>query len=614
MRATNIQEMRKQLKKATDKANSDSKNISEPVKRKTKTKTVTQINKTRDEDIVIREFLSRIVDLEEYERYIEVNTFVKNSSTSIQYVVELLFDKLPERFLKSFIEEYLGQTDENVFDFYKSFIDKPDIKKLFYDKLDVDDYVEPPVNTERAIIVRTHEDKPKIDLSKVVHKVNLQSPPSPIEIVDVVDIDLKTGKHQLKTPPSPKTYSYPKEKPLKQPVSEKDKKSRVHQINRLLSGKITTRVEDIASINLSTTLLNISPEVLDYEKDSEYIIEVVNSATAKTAKELFEKIATIDVYINAGQNIRQKNVFTERIKQLYYLPEMLLNLTPPEMLPEVFDDPRVSLQEKRKLTVHIQEKIKTNVRNLGNSLYNSLNSTESQPTLPHTIVPQISVKIHEWKNICKNHDDIVSIPDNQLIYYEEIDEDSKDIYCLHIPSILEQGHDFTNPYSGKKLSSEFMTRLLNIYKKQPVYLSPDSIPSSPNSTTSPELAPGLLDILRKNISELKNEMENEQSDVSSVSSSSESSSSSSQSSAGSEDEKGSTIKNSSFINDSPHSSFIGDDSKCAKCGKNTDGSLKSIIYNNKGLREVQFCSFTCFENTESKDWPKHSKKSKKNNK
>lgn len=419
--------------------------------------------------------------------------------------------------------------------------------------------------------------------------------------------------------------------------------TRLQKIAKILSDPVNVRVEKIGSGALSQTLRSVAPNVVDYAEDSEYIANAIKklASLSETTLQFLTRIADIDVYLKFGEKIKgSSSVFIKRVQQEYYIPEILVDLSPSEMLPEVFDDPRVTEEEQSMIAVSIQRLSTEAVKRYGDAIYVSMNPTVRRDTYPtlrdFTDYPEIRKVIREWKGVCVNSESVASIADEELIYYEEADDDGEQqVYCLHIPDIRSRftEKDFTNPYSGRKLSQEFITRFTQLYTTEPKVTNKEVIAELsgdefvPPPVVIPELAPGLLDILLTTVDEEESELRKNDDTLKSNFITDESQSSvpipSTEPDTDTDSDTDTSTDSESDTSTKPHSesdtSISTEPDKktkstkvnhpCMKCGKQTDCSIKSIQYNKNEPKTVCFCCFNCFESTDTKkDWPKPGKK------
>jgi hypothetical protein len=409
------------------------------------------------------------------------------------------------------------------------------------------------------------------------------------------------------------------------------------KVKRILDGPIDASTEKIGVTKLSQALHHVAPDIKDYgiygnnsmknKYDTSYIIKAVEtiSNSTSTVREFFTKVADVIVYLTKMNGVGH-DIFKKRVQEEYYLPEILVNLSSSEKLPEIFEDPRVTIKVQENATRRIKQEINNFISEIGKTLYQLQHPTERvHGGGGHQFEIRIG-KVEKWKTTCVNKDDVINIPDEQIIYYEE----GKAIYCLTIPSIMEQivtGNDPVNPYTQVPLTEAFVTRFQELYSldlKGKGYGAVDDIkPKTPTPNIppqSPTLAPGLLNLIVKNIMECEEELTSE---------------------TLGEDGKckgldgkpdtpgddgavvveqitpGSTPGEDLFKSDSDsdsdkNSPGVVKGDICQYCKKKVDPKkcLKTKVDGDEGFQTVYFCCFQCFENQDY--WPK--KRSRKRGK
>jgi hypothetical protein len=407
--------------------------------------------------------------------------------------------------------------------------------------------------------------------------------------------------------------------------------SRNEKINRILDENITTKIEQMGMQKLSEALHKIAPDIADYgiypsngnnKYDTAYIINAIQeiSNNTKTIREFLTKLAQTIIYLKISGEASK--IFQKRVIHEYYLPEILVNLTPADKLPEFFDDPRTSITEQEQILKQIKYEIDYFVSNIGETLYGIRFPSDRIPSQINPNYLGAIPKVHKWKEICVNKEDIIDIPDDQLIYYKE----DGVVYCLTIPQIMEQTlfeETPINPYTGNPLSEAFLTRFSELYTigmdtygyygpdKQPE-IEPEA-PSVPKPSTpeSPILAPGLLNMIVDNIKQCEKEVEeenmNEEGKCPAMSEGKEIIEST-------QEEPYTSSPSKSEISMSDSSDFspsVVSGEVCKHCNTKVDPklALKTKINTKDGFETIYFCCFKCFENEDN--WPKNSSKKTK---
>lgn len=394
----------------------------------------------------------------------------------------------------------------------------------------------------------------------------------------------------------------------------KEKKlSRHDKIEHILSGPVTPEIKKIGADQLSSYLQRVSPGISDYAKreflqddlyqyssDTPYITKAIDTVaeTSSTVREFYTKIVDVIVYLLPWTKNLGNEIFAKRIRTEYYLPEILVNLSPAEKLPEMFDDPRVPESEHRRIANIIGPRVKKMVYDFGEATYIKRHPTERRPTVPSGAPSAPTGKIFKWKSACVNAEDAQKYLDEDVVYYNE----DQDIYCLPIPLLWERFNEdnYNNPYTDNPLSDEFVLRFQELYDLDKATPVSDAPTTEKRPVLTPVLAPDLLDIMMKDILELEEELVRESPSVSSSISEVDTVSNF----KSNEDDKDGTMKDNSEELSS---------SACYKCKKflKLDEGLKSVIDHKDGGKVVRYCSFKCFENSDTTDWPKICRKKQK---
>ena len=283
------------------------------------------------------------------------------------------------------------------------------------------------------------------------------------------------------------------------------------KVSLFLKSKIDESTQKFAKNRLSEILSLVAPDVEEYkDPDGQYITRAIEKMMENSVinKDLLTRIAEIGIYLKDNNGI-----FFKRIKQEYYIPEILVTLTREEKLPEVFDDPT----EKNIVSINniIDNQVNNYVQTLADSIYQRNNSTERVPMRPYAQIPKY--KVNKWKSACD--EDLEGVPDEHIVYYKE---DGK-VYCLLISNIYEQlnseGGIAINPRTKKPLDEDFVERFKQLYdskfNRTDMDLDePDVIesilPEKPKILTPiRQHAPGLLDMIKSNILGCEKEIKND---------------------------------------------------------------------------------------------------------
>jgi hypothetical protein len=292
------------------------------------------------------------------------------------------------------------------------------------------------------------------------------------------------------------------------------RQTRDGEIGDILGSQISPVIEKFAIDFLSNSLSNVASGVTQYqnrEKDGyiyKSVQKMIQSADGKTIK-LFENLAKITVFL---QN--PNSIFAERIREEFYLPEILVILTNKEKLPEVFDDPNQNIDS---VNDHILKQIESEVKRIATLLYKIKNTTVNVPTLPsHLIKPPYTAR--PWKTLCENTLES-DVKNSDVFYYT----DEGKVYCILISDIYKQikeGKTPFNPITKNLINEGVIKRFKELYDfkfdRDTVVETPTPTPDKPISTVSklppprqekiPQIAPWLLKTIKKNIKGCENEL------------------------------------------------------------------------------------------------------------
>ena len=238
------------------------------------------------------------------------------------------------------------------------------------------------------------------------------------------------------------------------------------KINKIISEKeITDDISIIAKTNLSRALKRVSNLDDFYSENSEFVNKVINSLinNSPEVRTFIEKLGNIVIYLSYDiENVSHK-IFSNRIKSKYYLPEILVLLSPEEKLPEILGNTDISDSKKEHFAKSINIKLETFIQTFLRSIYDRRNPYEHIPTnsTKHfsNFIDKIPIK--DWKEKCSNYEDIKDIPNENLLYYDEKGK----TYCLNIRQLWQdfKNNNYKNPYTKKNLSKEFINNFNKTY-------------------------------------------------------------------------------------------------------------------------------------------------------
>jgi len=289
--------------------------------------------------------------------------------------------------------------------------------------------------------------------------------------------------------------------------SKEQKVDYKERIDNLLKEPVKPELEKFGKEELSLVLQRLAPEVYDYSVNSSYIqkaIEIMKE-NSTTSNEFITNLADLLYYIEEPHAI----VFKEKIVREYYLPEVLVSLSPTEKYPEALVNQNQEFVDKNFNL--IQRMLEKNKEQLSKKYYNIMfpqNKIKQIETLYSGITDKIIVGSIKSNCDNKNKSNIQNAEDYQVIYYKEDDK----TYCLLIDDLLNQienvAGDFeavTNPETGNTMNQEFLERFYDIYgskirEKGYEERTIEQIDKPiEEKTEQEELAPNLITIMLENI-------------------------------------------------------------------------------------------------------------------
>ena len=409
------------------------------------------------------------------------------------------------------------------------------------------------------------------------------------------------------------------------------------RINFLLSQPIS---QTVISTGLSIIKQNLTGIVDNVDNYAEKVAtSVYNASIGKNTKDYFRIIANIFVYFipviknKFGKLIeteykqfqREPILFIKRLKEHYYLPEILIDLSPDEKLPEVFDDHRVPISDKNRISEIITYNIEKLVHKYGYMVYRHMEPGKrmTRPELTEFIG---EVDLPENRNeLCINVEDVATLGEEDFVVYY----DDQNYYCIPILDLVEKFDygDYTNPYTNEPLSKEFIKKFNNFTK--PVIVQ-EHIKEKEKilklKSLVPELALGLFDVVRGDIYQMTGELfdiEEQEEDEEDEQEEGEGEFIDEEIDSGGEVDDDLDIEfddnleklEAAVSNIGYNESEQDASEQCYYCRKKIDinSAHKTIIQDENGkIHVIYFCSLSCMEDQEH--WPKPKKKKKKGKK
>ena len=294
-------------------------------------------------------------------------------------------------------------------------------------------------------------------------------------------------------------FNKQKEYSKQQKVSDKEK------LEKLLKEPVNPDLQKFGKERLSLALQRITSDIYDYSVISRYIQKAIDTIKEKstTSKDFIDMLANTILYLEEPNAI----VFKERIAREYYLPEILVTLSPIEKYPEALENQNQDFVDKN---YRLMERLSAKMsENLAKQYYNIMfpsNKIKQLETLYSGITDKITIGNIRGK--CHNKDNIKDAPDYQVVYYEE---DGK-TYCLLIDDLLSQisnadsFEDVLNPETGNTIRQDFRERFSSIYRNtiredgyEKRIVEKIEEPKKDEVPKEQELAPGLVSIMLENI-------------------------------------------------------------------------------------------------------------------
>lgn len=197
-----------------------------------------------------------------------------------------------------------------------------------------------------------------------------------------------------------------------------------------------------------------------YQPNGEFIQTIIRIASGGIRDEktvtneyFLQKVVPLIVYLN----MKEAKIFKKRIVNEYYLPDVLLELSDKDKLPEVFVD-HVSPEMKNLFSSKIKASIDLNTRKLAMAVVYPNQTLKTQSTVDPI------VELRNVDYLCVNPQQIEGVPENQIVHYK--DPESGLVYCFGEEFLLKRfkDKDYTNPDTNQKFSKEFMSRYVFNYK------------------------------------------------------------------------------------------------------------------------------------------------------
>jgi hypothetical protein len=396
-------------------------------------------NKFLEEDydeLEIKEFFSS-KDFENILRYktkkdviIKINELFEKDPEKKAFIVNI-FQQLDVYLIRRFIRTYLDQ-----------FYDDPKDRfsfEIFADNFLKDKYVQMYKNRQRnlKLLLETKEEEDKIRKQREIDLLFEEDEPF---TVDLNDITSNTS------------------------------------LISILNGPITKDVKDYASKLLSEKLRAVSNMRIDYDIDSDYIVDTIDIAanTSKNTQEFITKIGNIIVYLLSGLSkyevyinnttviLKPNDIFIKNIANVFYEPSVLLELTPEQKLPEIFMSNSVSERQKSVVLYNLNLRLKYFILNFVDYIYTLRNMfvrIDYKGSIP--VLQDINTVIEESHPFGL---DMIQFENDNVIYY---DPTLYMTFLLKTKDVLEQieNNDYINKISNKPFHPDFIKNVGYLFRK-----------------------------------------------------------------------------------------------------------------------------------------------------
>ena len=526
-----------------------------------------RIKKLRGEEInKSRTFFLSIKDLSNEDIRVKLTEFMydKDSPNSRVKVIQKILDVIPPDNIKNFINDFLKQNELDYIDFTVNYIRniketseyKESERKVYeifnevlYKKITVNATVIDINNNNEEIgekrdVTRTFK-VDFIDTNKLLSLAKDSLNSKDIEIINkIIEFDPILLKRFIKdyldqfyeTYDIHRNIVKPNVLPLsnfyynfvnsqyyktylkkieiqKQRESEKADKFKLkpviltydEKIKNILSKPINRNVVDLGKKILSESLIKVTNNIYSYRIDSPFIVEIIEviQNSSNNIQEFATKLGNIVIFLKPNFGKISNDIFISRIKDFYYKPDALPNLTISDKLPQVYDSSIVILDKKEDIIKIFDKLLENFVKNFAQKIYADNNNMVYNFIELNVEFPEIFT---EFKQNCVNYDKIKDIPDKDLIFY--VDNGRK--YCLDIKEInkLIQQNNNINPYTNNVLSEEFVNKIKNTFSisypsEEKEVIKEVELPKKEISSENIILAPNLIDYIMEDIENLE---------------------------------------------------------------------------------------------------------------
>jgi hypothetical protein len=179
-------------------------------------------------------------------------------------------------------------------------------------------------------------------------------------------------------------------------VKKQQREFENYRILETLTAQINIKSIDAVAFALSRELLFVAKGSKLYKDNSDFIKKIIDIAVkgSQNNREFIGKIANILVYLE----LSNAKVFHGRIYSEYYSPEILIELSPEDKLPEIFEDG--TEEQKSHASMYIIARTRQLIRELAEIISVSSNPTLTRPAMvSYNKVVNLAIKDYD-KNTC----------------------------------------------------------------------------------------------------------------------------------------------------------------------------------------------------------------------
>jgi len=275
-------------------------------------------------------------------------------------------------------------------------------------------------------------------------------------------------------------------------------KKRMEKLSQLSKSHVTEDMKNIAINTLSEELLRIS-DVDEYKKDSNYIKDVIDIIFKKTnnLQEFSRKLYSIIVYLydqinsvvafayedtsrpafEGKYSYISNGVFIDRIQDIY-LPEILVELSPTEKLPELFDNKFISEDVKEKILSKINYFIDQKANDFIKKIYtlkymDDIFSNDEPKILLKQIILKKPYKIVTFEKKENGKTEYYVYYNENYVEFKKFNEDKifipkNRVYKFKADVMLDilLNKNQINPYSGLKIDPKFAEQFISLYSRK----------------------------------------------------------------------------------------------------------------------------------------------------